>query len=140
MPFLNRLPYTKPNRLADVLALIQVLGIHSYRHRSEKGVDESLVSYKPVSDWQAIALDHPEFFVVDPEARLGLALIARHILPKDDEGKRDLPAGLLNTLIQAAIALHHQQVEEANRWKRILQQGFLTGAFTILGVIIGKLL
>ena len=136
----NHLPYTKPNRLADVLALIQVLGIHGYRHRSQGGVQEALVSYKPDSDWQAIALDHPEFFCVDPEAKLGLSLIARHVLPKDDKENRELPAGFINTLMQAAIAIHAQQVEEAVRWKKIVLQALLGGVFVIIGVIIGKLL
>jgi hypothetical protein len=140
MWFRNTLPYTKANRLADVLALVQVLAIHPYRHRSESGVQGDLLSYKPSSDWEAIALDHPEFFCVDPEARLGLSLIARHVLPKDDAGKRELPAGLLNTLIQAVIALRDHQVEQASRWRVIVLTSLLSGGWAILGIVIGKLL
>jgi hypothetical protein len=39
MPFTKR-PYTKPGRLADVLALIQVLAFDPHAHRSEPGIIE----------------------------------------------------------------------------------------------------
>jgi hypothetical protein len=35
-------PYTKPSRLADVLALIQVLAFDPHAHRSESGINEEL--------------------------------------------------------------------------------------------------
>ena len=36
------LPYAKQNRLSDVMALIQVLGIDEHAHRSESGLVEEL--------------------------------------------------------------------------------------------------
>jgi hypothetical protein len=60
-------------------------------------------------------------------------------LPKDDLGKRELPSGLLSTLIQAAIALHNQQVEAANRWRTIFVP-LLAGGFTLLAAAVGAYL
>lgn len=49
-------PYTQPQRLADVMALIQVLALHGYRHRSDKGLTEDLQG-PPMSatNWKEIA-------------------------------------------------------------------------------------
>jgi hypothetical protein len=132
-------PYTKTDRLQDVLALIQVLALHPYRHRSSKGVEENLLSYKDELHWQGVALDHPEFFRVDPENRLGLSLIARDVLPKDDQGNRELPSGLVSALIQAAIVIHNQQDVQANRWK-ILLPALIGAASAVAVLFIGKLL
>ena len=125
----------EPGRLADVLSLIQVLALHGYRHRSEKGVFADLVG-SPISgsDWESIALDHPEFFRVDTEEKLGLSLVARHVLPKDDQGRRELPSGMLGTLLETAITLHDRQVEEAYRWKVYVP--VIAEVFTLLGALI----
>lgn len=38
----NKLPYTNPNRLADVMALIQLLALHKCGHRSDKGLTDEM--------------------------------------------------------------------------------------------------
>src|SRR5882757_6530777 len=93
----KNLPYVNAERLADVMALIQILALHGYRHRTEDGISDDAPGPQPRSarEWREIARQHPEFFRVDDTKKFGVSLIARHVLPKDD-GKRELPAGFVN--------------------------------------------
>jgi len=117
------LSYKNPDRLADVLALIQVLALHAYRHRSDSGLTDDLPG-EPTSSrsWEELARDHQDFFRVDPDPKknLRVSLVATHVLPKDKEGERKLPPGFLTSLLQTAITLNNIQVERANRWKSYL--------------------
>lgn len=111
--------YKNPDRLADVLALIQVLALHAYRHRTEQGLTDALRD-KPTSatSWVELAKEHPEFFRVDEKAKFSLSLIATHVLPKDDEGNRKLPDSFVTTLLQSAITLNNVELERRSwKWK-----------------------
>jgi hypothetical protein len=135
----ENLPYTNPNRLADVMALLQVLALHSYRHRSDKGLKDTMRgSPSSASTWQEIAQQHPEFFRVDDDAKLGISLVARHVLPKDESGKRELPSNFLSTLLQTAINLHDRQIERAYHWKIYIPiiVVITAGIFTIFGIFV----
>jgi hypothetical protein len=60
--------YLNPNRLADVLALIQVLALDEHVHRSEDGLQSELQGQpKSGRSWTEIARSHPEFFRVRPQ-------------------------------------------------------------------------
>jgi hypothetical protein len=110
--------YTKPGRLEDVLALIQVLALDEDAHRSATGIDDELQSTSGSSDsWMGVAKEHPEFFRVRPEGKHVLSLVARHVLPKNEKGQREMPPGLTQSLLAVAIDLHDRQVEAAERWK-----------------------
>jgi hypothetical protein len=77
--------YTKPGRLSDVLALIQVLAFDPDTHRSESGIIEKELG-SPASSkegWVALAKEHPEIFRVSDEAKHPLSLVARHVQPSD---------------------------------------------------------
>jgi len=90
----SSLPYTHPDRLADVLALIQVLALAAYRHRSDSGlVDELQSSPRSARDWKEVAREHPEFFRVEEGRKLAVSLVAAHVLPKNQDGRRELPSG-----------------------------------------------
>jgi hypothetical protein len=102
---MNRSAYTKPGRLADVLALIQVLALDADTHRSETGINKEIQG-KPTSEqeWTMLAREHPEFFRVDPEREHGLSLVARHVLAHEQGKPRpalspDFTAALLQTAI-----------------------------------------
>jgi hypothetical protein len=111
-------PYTKSGRLADVLALIQVLAFDEDTHRSPSGVDKELQVNPYSSDsWMAVAREHPEFFRVSKEGECILSLVARHVLPKNEKGCREMPLGLTQSLLEVAIDLHDRQVAAAERWK-----------------------
>ena len=114
-------PYTKPSRLQDVLALIQVLALDRHTYRSESGLAEELQG-KPGSaeSWIALAREHPEFFRVRQQGEHVLSLVARHVTPKDEQGERELPPELIHKLLQTAIDLHDRQVQAKERWKSFI--------------------
>ena len=126
--------YLKTNRLADVLALIQVLAMDEHAHRSESGLTDELQG-KPKSgnniNWEDIANDHPEFFRVKSSGEHKVSLVSRHVLPKKN-GVRELPIEFTHKLLETAIQLHDKQVQRSERWKywipiyAVLITGFVT--------------
>ena len=111
-------PYTKLGRLADVLALIQVLSLDEDAHRSASGLDRELQANPSSSDsWIGVAREHPEFFRIRTEGEHVLSLVSRHVLPKNDKGIREMPSGLMQSLLETAINLHDRQVAAAERWR-----------------------
>jgi hypothetical protein len=129
--------YTKRDRLADVLALIQVLALDHAAHRSEGAVgqggiaDELQGPPRSAETWFALAGEHPEFFRVNPGSEHGLSLAARHVLPRDkDQTKPTLSPEFTSTLLQTAITLHDRQVSRADFWKSLLPS-LIAGALAI---------
>jgi hypothetical protein len=116
---MTRGAYTKPGRLEDVLALIQVLALDEDTHRSLSGIAGELQSTSSSSpdSWLGVAKEHPEFFRIRPKGEHVLSLVARHVLPKNEKGQREMPPGLTQSLLTVAIDLHDRQVEAAERWK-----------------------
>jgi hypothetical protein len=110
--------YLKSGRLSDVLALIQVLCFDPSAHRSEDGLREDLQGSPLSADtWTSVASEHPEFFRVRPDGECVVSLTARHVIPKDDAGKRNLPPGLAEKLMEMAIQIHDRQERRADWWK-----------------------
>jgi hypothetical protein len=114
----NRL-YTKIGRLADVLALIQVLALDDRTHRSEEGLNRELqLPPRSAKSWLDVAAQHPEFFRVAREKPCPLSLVARHVLPEDaQEERRILPADFTQALLETAIKLHDREVETSEKWR-----------------------
>ncbi|MEJ2704113.1 MAG: hypothetical protein P8Z79_16890 [Sedimentisphaerales bacterium] len=135
----NKLPYADPNRLADVMAMIQVLALHAYRRRSNKGLTDNIKGCpRSASTWKEVAEQHPEFFRVDEEEKLGISLVARYVLPKDEDGKRELPSDFVTTLLKTAIELHDRQLDRAHHWHVYIPiiVAVTAGVFTILGSVL----
>jgi hypothetical protein len=139
-------PYTKPGRLADVLALIQVLAFDPHAHRSESGGSKGSGGIKselgqPCSSaggWIALAREHPELFRVSEHGESLLSLVARHVQPRDEsETRGPLSQEFTNVLIRTAIELHDRQVEAAAWWKHLmpLWVAFLAGGLTIVSSV-----
>lgn len=120
--------YLQPGRLADVLALIQVLAYDRDSYRSEDGLDDELQRKPTVGDtWIALARQHPEFFRVrnDQTKKPRVALLARYVLdhqslPDGEEKRPPLDAVVTNKLMELAIQLHDKQFERKNRWKSVV--------------------
>jgi len=127
--------YTKPGRLSDVLALIQVLALDEHTHRSSSGL-EGEVQGKPSSSesWTALAREQPEFFRVDPRVEHGVSLVARHVLPREEGKPRAaLSPEFTATLLQTAITLHDRQIQAEEWWKSLMPLGAaLIGSATTL--------
>jgi hypothetical protein len=117
--------YTKSGRLADVLALIQVLALDADTHRSESGINKEIQG-KPAStkEWVSVAKEHPEFFRVDAKREHGLSLVARHVLPhEEDKPRPPLSSDFTAVLLQTAINLHDRQVQATDWWKSLIPLG-----------------
>lgn len=116
--------YLKAGRLADVLALIQVLAFDRDTSRSEDGLFTELQRNPTNGKWVEVATDHPEFFRVrDKKAKIPrVALIARYVaeyvaLPDGEDKRPPLDASSANKLMELAIHLHEEQRERRNWWK-----------------------
>jgi len=120
--------YLQPGRLADVLALIQVLAYDRDSYRTEEGLDDELQRKPSVGDtWMSLAKQHPEFFRVrnDPIRKHRVALLARYVLdhqqlPDGEEKRPPLDASVANKLMELTIQLHDKQLERKNRWKSVV--------------------
>lgn len=126
--------YLNPSRLADVLGLIQVLALDEHAHRSEEGLQSELQGPpKSGCSWTEIARAHPEFFRVRPEGEHSVSLIARHVLPKNHQGVRELPSDFAGQLISTAVDLHDRQVKRSERWTYLVPiwVALITGIFVL---------
>lgn len=118
MSFSEERLYLKPNRLSDVLALIQILAFHKFAHRDEENLIKELqIQPRLASSWQSLAAEHPEFFRVKTDADNPVALIARHATPVNATGGREpLDGSTAQHLIDTAIELHDRQIKREDRW------------------------
>src|SRR5277367_5292716 len=119
---MTKQPYTTPGRLAEVLALIQVLSLDEYTHRSEEGMVKELQSGPSSADsWTVLAREHPEFFRVRQDDK-NIALLARHVMPGDPAGggKAQLPSEIMQKLLETAVDLHDRQKVAREWWKPFL--------------------
>ena len=67
-----------------------------------------------------------------------LALVARHVMPRNPAGIQEMPNELTYTLLKTAIDLHDRQVSAAERWKNFvpLWAALIGGVFGTLSVFI----
>ena len=129
--------YADINRLADVMALIQVLALDKHSHRSEKGLSKELQGLpESANSWTEVAASHPEFFRVQAEKDHSVALIARHATPPNDQGVCELDPEFVGKLLEAAIELHDRQIRQRERWTHLIPiwVAIIAGFFSIIGI------
>jgi hypothetical protein len=132
--------YFDPQTLADVMALIQVLAQAEGTIRTEDGLTESLQGKpksKGVLTWTTLAEYHREFFRVHVDNKdsrnTRVALISRHVLPRDEQKKRPpLSAEFTTKLLELAISLHDRAVLNRQRFQYLIPIGV-----TVLVAILG---
>jgi hypothetical protein len=115
--------YLHPHRLADVLALIQVLAFDPDTHRSESGLLRDLQAHpRSAKSWPILAKDHPEFFRVSDAPDTPVSLLARHVTLRDARsGKHPILKGThVDSLLKAAIEMHDRQVRRDERWTYLI--------------------
>jgi hypothetical protein len=130
-------PYIKGERLADTLALIQVLALDENPHRSEEKLQAELQGEpRSAKAWASLAGEHPEFFRVRAEAEHPVSLIARHVLPKDVQGDRTLPSDYTAKLMQLAVELHDRQLRRVQAWQAFIPilVAVVAGAVSLVGI------
>src|SRR5258708_8676877 len=77
--------YLKPNRLGDVLAVIQTMAVYSrYRATYETWAFVISGTREKADHWKAVFDDHPEFFKPAPIRNASYSLILRRALPRRD--------------------------------------------------------
>ena len=133
-------PYAKNCRLADVMAMIQVLALDKRAHRSEQGLSGELQGPpNSAESWTNIAEQHPEFFRVKESGTNRISLLARHVQPRtEDDSREPLPADFTGKLFQAAIELHDREMERKNHWKAYIPiiVAVTAGIFTFIGIFL----
>lgn len=142
--------YSDPNRLGDVMALIQVLALGRHVIKSEEELTETL-QREPTSKgitWSELADNHREFFRVlwlDEEHRKGnVALIWRHALPAQEktdlqERKREpLSSESVAKLMEIAVSLHDREMTRKQRLAYLVPIGavIIAGVFSILALVV----
>ena len=140
--------YLQDGRLADVLALIQVLAYDRSAYRTESGLDEEL-QRKPRTGgtWMGLAREHPEFFRVrnDPERQARAAILSRYVLdreklPDGDHKHPPLPPEIANKLMEFAVELHDKQLERRTRFLSVVLPmcvAIIAAAASITSAVIG---
>lgn len=130
-------PYLAVDRLADILALIQVLALDKDTHRSESGLrDELRGAPRSINTWSRLAQAHPEFFRVAADSKYGVSLVARHVFPQNDMGYRPFPADYTSKLLQLAVDLHDRAIRRSQYWHVWvpLIVALTAGTFTLIGI------
>lgn len=128
--------YLIPNRLADVLALIQVLAFDEKAKRSVEGLESELQGNpKSANSWKDIVIDHPEFFRFNRkeydtgggDKANAICLIVRHV------SNAPVSHDLIKKFFETAIQLHDKEKERSDWWKVWLP--FIAVIITVLGTI-----
>jgi hypothetical protein len=127
---MKELPYTKRNRLADVLALIQVLALYKHAFRTQGGIKEEFQG-EPISaeSWISVAKEHQEFFRVREGKGTEISLIARYA----QENHAELTPEYTAKLMETAIKIHDSQLNSSRWWTFWMP---VIGAF--MGVLLAK--
>jgi hypothetical protein len=112
-------PLIRKHRIQDVLALIQLLALHQYSHRSENGLaKDTQGAPRSATSWTELAGQHPELFRVDPSAEHKISLIARHAISGDSPLAER--SKLAVELTRIAVDLHDRQERQAQRWQALV--------------------
>jgi hypothetical protein len=159
----NASPYIKHhNRLSDVIAAIQAMGVYKFHMREFGEWAESISGDSSKAEhWKRVFEEHPEFFRLDTTRQLASLVWRRQfskryhvdlerqlsdeelraLSPKDTArvSRTPLSPADIKTLIDAAINLHSRAVElqREGRWWVPLASSAVGG---LVGAILGTLL
>lgn len=152
-------PYTEnDNRLADVIAAIQVMGTYKFYKLGFSGWADRIEGKEDKFDyWKLIFEQHPEFFRLD-SARNKASLVWRRnyqklydvdtetkisrekynsltIEQKDRISRTPLTNADISTLVSTAINLHSGEInhKKDSRW-------WISGAIGLAGVVLGTII
>lgn len=143
---IQHLGYNDPRRLADVMALIQVLSLCENTKRSEKGLKAELQRVPmTATSWTDLAKRHAEFFRVRTEDEGDLeahriSMVARAVMPKrPGDNKRDpLPSDIVGKLLDIAITLHDREIARRDAWKTFVPvaAAIIAGLFAVAAAVL----
>lgn len=128
--------YSVDSRLADVLALIQVLAFDQLAHRSEDALRGELQGGpKSAASWSDVAMAHPELFRVKESGEHRVSLIARHVSDSSDPGRPVLSEVQSAALMNLAVDMHDREQQRSRGWQVWvpLIVALVAGTFTVVG-------
>ena len=121
-------PYTRTNRLGDVLWLIQILALHDYGQRTEDAL-QKLKEPSSARSWVELSEDHVEFFHISKQKGTEISLIARRF----QEGTPPLSPEHTAKLIETAIKMYDSQIVHSRWWTHLMPvAGAFIGAMTAI--------
>ena len=152
-------PYiSNKNRLADVIAAIQVMGTYKFYKLDFSGWADRIVGDESKGEyWRNIFEEHPEFFRLDSKRERASLVWRRNYqklydVDKEEKISREAYIALspeqkkrvsrtpltnsdISTLVNTAINLHSREMDHKkdSRW-------WVAGVFGLLGVILGTVL
>jgi|ERR1700674_1679427 len=116
--------YANPQRLADIMCLIQVLALGDVDKDYGEHAPLHALGRQPTSgyDWKEIASAHPEFFLVDKKRvdkadHFTISLIARVIAAKRSDKHEALPSEFVAKMLEIAVNLHDRERARIDKWK-----------------------
>ena len=122
--------YLIPNRLEDVIFLIQYLGLRESATLAAETVVETDPRSPGCDKWWQVAKDHSEFFrVVKTSNTINLNL--RYALAESSK-KEPLKLEVVQNLIETALSLHERQAKRVE-----VKRGFATLLVAIIVAITG---
>lgn len=114
-------PLLLPGRLADVLALVQVLAFDEYAHRSPGKLEQELQGPPRSADnWADVARSHLELFRFDPKAEHSVSLITRHVSNVAGNARAPLSNEYTRSLLSLAVELHDRQLKRERAWEALV--------------------
>ena len=108
-------PYIKPNRLGDVLWLIQILALHNTAQRTVDTLQNLKIPLS-ANSWDKIGNEHPELFHVSRGTGTEVSLVARRY----QEGTPQLSPEHTAKLIETAIKIYDSQLIHSRWWTYLM--------------------
>lgn len=156
---MSKSPYLKDQRLADVIAAIQVMSTYKFYKLDFAGWSKRITGSESNADyWKTVFIEHPEFFRLNQDQnKVSLVWRRSHqrnfhvdkqeiltrdqinLLPEQERNERISRTPLSNsdtaTLISTAVDLHSRAIEseKEKRW-------LLPSLVTILAVCLGAII
>lgn len=135
--FLEKGPYVNEHRLADVMALLQVLALQEHVERSESGISGKLGKPKSSESWLSVASEHPEFFRANQDTKFSMSLVFREVQPPKN-GVRRVEPEQVGMLLNSAIELHDRQMNRYDRWTYLVPiwVALIAGLSSLIGILL----
>lgn len=122
--------YLIPNRLEDVIFLIQYLGLRESATLSAEASVETDPRSPGCTKWWQVAKDHPEFFRVMRDSNT-INLNMRYALAGSGK-KEPLKVELIQDLVKIAMAIQERQAKRVEVWR-----GRITLIAAVVAAVVG---
>ena len=156
-------PYLKENRLADVVAAIQVMAVYPWASRQVDAWTKKLGDTLSADRWSTVFREHPEFFRLTSDGWASLRwrhgydrtfnanqrkelseseYAGLNDVEKKELTRRPLMADQIEALLKTAVEFHTRAIAHQQERRWLLPLLFALGAalLTAFGTILGSIL